>query len=50
MLTVGNLLKKAREHSGKHSEEIAQIIKIKPEYLNKIEQNDFSSFNSSTFV
>ncbi|MFZ6022799.1 MAG: RodZ domain-containing protein [Patescibacteria group bacterium] len=50
MLTVGNLLKKAREHSGKHIEEIAQIIKIKPEYLNKIEQNDFSSFNSSTFV
>lgn len=50
MLTVGNLLKKAREHSGKKIEEIAQIIKIKPEYLNKIEQNDFSSFNSSTFV
>ena len=50
MLTVGNLLKKAREHSGKQVEEIAQIIRIKPEYLYKIEQNDFSAFNSSTFV
>lgn len=50
MLTVGNLLKKAREHSGKQVEEIAQIIRIKPDYLYKIEQNDFSSFNSSTFV
>lgn len=50
MLTVGNLLKKAREHSGKQIEEIAQIIRIKPDYLHKIEQNDFSSFNSSTFV
>lgn len=50
MLTVGNLLKKAREHSGKQVEEIAQIIRIKPEYLYKIERNDFSAFNSSTFV
>lgn len=50
MLTVGNLLKKAREHSGKHIDEIAQTIKIKPDYLLKIEQNDFSEFNSSTFV
>ena len=50
MLTVGNLLKKAREHSGKQIEEIAQIIRIKPDYLEKIEQNDFTSFNSSTFV
>ncbi|MCC7304537.1 helix-turn-helix domain-containing protein [bacterium] len=50
MLTVGNLLKKAREHSGKHIEEIAQTIRIKQDYLHKIEQNDFSSFNSSTFV
>lgn len=50
MLTVGNLLKKAREHSGKQVEEIAQTIRIKPEYLYKIENNDFSSFNSSTFV
>lgn len=50
MLTVGNLLKKAREHSGKPIEEIAQIIRIKPDYLHKIEINDFSGFNSSTFV
>jgi len=50
MLTVGNLLKKAREHSDKPIEEIAQIIRIKPEYLRKIEANDFSGFNSSTFV
>jgi cytoskeleton protein RodZ len=50
MLTVGNLLKKAREHSGKQIEEIAQIIRIKPDYLRKIEQNDFTDFNSSTFV
>lgn len=50
MLTVGNLLKKAREHSGKPIEEIAQVIRIKPDYLRKIEQNDFTDFNSSTFV
>lgn len=50
MLTVGNLLKKAREHSGKQIEEIAQTLRIKPDYLKKIEQNDFSTFNSSTFV
>jgi len=50
MLTVGNLLKKAREHSGKPVEEIAQVIRIKPEYLYKIEQNDFAGFTSSTFV
>lgn len=50
MLTVGNLLKKAREHSGKQIEEISQSTRIKPEYLHKIEQNDFKDFTSSTFV
>ncbi len=50
MLTVGNLLKKAREHAGKKIEEAAQITKIKPDYLEKIERNDFSGFNSSAFV
>jgi cytoskeletal protein RodZ len=50
MLTVGNLLKKAREHAGKQIEEISQVTRIKPHYLRKIEENDFSEFTSSTFI
>jgi cytoskeletal protein RodZ len=50
MLTVGNLLKKAREHAGKQLDEISQATKIKPHYLRKIEENDFSEFSSSTFI
>jgi cytoskeleton protein RodZ len=50
MLTVGNLLKKAREHAGKQIEEISQSTRIKPNYLRKIEENDFSEFTSSTFI
>jgi len=50
MLTVGNLLKKAREHSGKELKEIAQYLRIKPKYLKNIEQNEFNDFASSTYV
>lgn len=50
MLTVGNLLKKARENAGKKIEEASQVTRIKPDYLEKIEKNDFSGFSSSAFV
>lgn len=50
MLTVGNLLKKAREHEQKTIPEIAQVTRIRPEYLEKIEANDFSGFTTSAHV
>lgn len=49
MLTVGNILKKAREQAGIPIEDIAQATKIKQRYLEKIEQNEFG-FIGSTFI
>lgn len=50
MLTVGLILKKAREQSHKTIEDIATATRIKPQYLLKIENNEFEGFVSSTAI
>ncbi|WKZ30547.1 MAG: DUF4115 domain-containing protein [Candidatus Dojkabacteria bacterium] len=50
MLTVGQILKRAREQAKVTIDEIAQTTKIRKEYLEKIERNEFTGFVSTTFV
>jgi len=50
MLTVGLILKKAREQSHKTIEDISSATRIKSQYLLKIENNEFEGFVSSTAV
>lgn len=50
MLTVGKILKKARERKALTYKEASEATFIKPEYLEKLEHDDFSGFKSTTFV
>jgi cytoskeletal protein RodZ len=50
MLTVGQILKRAREQAHATIDDIAQATKIRKEYLEKIERNEFTGFVSTTFV
>lgn len=50
MLTVGNLLKKARENAGKTLEDVSHATKIKVAYLKNIEDNQFDGVATSTHV
>lgn len=50
MKTSGELLKETRVSKDKTIEEIASKIKIKPEYITALEENDFDSLPSSTFA
>jgi|GEM_PF-1894206 len=50
MITVGKILKKAREYREVSLDQIAEATRIKAEYLAKIENDDFSSFESITYV
>lgn len=50
MKTAGELLHEARVKKEKTIEEIAEKIKVKPEYLKALEENRFSSLPSATFT
>lgn len=50
MLTVGVILKKARNQEKKSIDDIAFETKIKPQYIEKIEANEFEGLVSSTAI
>jgi cytoskeletal protein RodZ len=50
MLTVGQILRKAREQKNVSIQDVAHITKIKQDYLEKLEKNEFTGFVSSTFI
>lgn len=50
MQSSGEILKKAREHAGLSLEEVALRTKIRPEILEKIEEEDWSSLPSETYI
>ncbi len=50
MYTVGKILQKMRKHLNLTYKDVTNAIHIKPEYLKKLEQNDFTGFKSTTFV
>lgn len=47
---VGELLKKAREESGKDLKEISHILKIRFDYLHAIEEGDFKKLPEEVYI
>jgi len=47
---VGELLKKAREESGKNLKEISDILKIRLDYLRAIEEEDFKQLPEEVYI
>jgi cytoskeleton protein RodZ len=47
---VGELLKKAREESGKNLKEISNILKIRYDYLHAIEEEDFKKLPEEVYI
>jgi len=47
---VGELLKKAREESGKDIKEVSSILKIRADYLRAIEEGDFKNLPEEVYV
>jgi cytoskeletal protein RodZ len=47
---VGELLKKAREESGKNLKEISEILKIRLDYLRAIEEGDFKQLPEEVYI
>jgi cytoskeletal protein RodZ len=47
---VGELLKKAREESGKDLKEISAILKIRSDYLRAIEEGDFKQLPEEVYI
>jgi cytoskeletal protein RodZ len=47
---VGELLKKAREESGKDLKEISEILKIRYDYLRAIEEGDFKQLPEEVYI
>lgn len=47
---VGQLLKKAREESGKNLKEISEILKIRYDYLRAIEEGDFKQLPEEVYI
>jgi cytoskeletal protein RodZ len=47
---VGELLKKAREESGKDIKEISAVLKIRYEYLRAIEEGDFKNLPEEVYI
>jgi cytoskeleton protein RodZ len=47
---VGKILKKAREESGKDLKTISQILKIRYDYLNAIEEGDFKQLPEEVYI
>lgn len=47
---VGEILKKAREESGKDLKEISEILKIRYDYLRAIEEGDFKQLPEEVYI
>jgi cytoskeletal protein RodZ len=47
---VGELLKKAREESGKNLKEISEVLKIRADYLRAIEEGDFQQLPEEVYI
>ncbi len=48
--TIGELLREKREAKGLSHRQVAEIIKIRPEYLEDLEKGKYSSFASEVYV
>lgn len=48
--TIGDILKKKREESGKSIEYISDYLRIKSQYLNALEENNFNALPGQAYV